>query len=111
MEHTPTPWRQNGPDVMYQDRTVCSCGYWPGEPLEGEEELCAEHEANAARITACVNACEGIKPEAVPELLAACKWARAAINGSYGHVMAQATADTCIRRLRDAIAKARKEGQ
>ena len=40
------------------------------------------------------------------DLRNACKWARAAINGSYGHVMAQATADTCIRRLRNALAKA-----
>jgi hypothetical protein len=29
--------------------------------------------ANAARLVACWNACEGINPEAVPELLEACK--------------------------------------
>lgn len=30
-------------------------------------------EANARRIVACVNACQGLNPEAVPDLLAACK--------------------------------------
>ena len=33
-------------------------------------------EANAARIVACVNACEGINPEAVPEMLEALRWIR-----------------------------------
>ena len=31
-------------------------------------------EANARRIVACVNACEGINPEAVPDLLEAAEW-------------------------------------
>ena len=30
-------------------------------------------EANAERIVACINACEGINPAAVPDLLAACE--------------------------------------
>lgn len=35
------------------------------------------NEANAKRIVACVNACAGINPEAVPDLLEACKKAYA----------------------------------
>jgi hypothetical protein len=35
----------------------------------------AEAAANAARIVACVNGCEGINPEAVKEMLEACRLA------------------------------------
>lgn len=36
-----------------------------------------ENRANAARIVACVNACEGINPKAVPKMLATCKDSKA----------------------------------
>lgn len=48
--------------------------------IESGEIVCVAHgatkqeaEANAARIVACVNACEGINPEAVPMLVEACR--------------------------------------
>ena len=35
-----------------------------------------EADANVSRIVACVNACQGLNPEAIPDLLAACKTIR-----------------------------------
>lgn len=62
-------------------------------------------EANAARIVACWNACVGINPEAVPELLAACKTALSALqcNPKFREN------ETTINALGTALAKA--EGQ
>jgi hypothetical protein len=42
-------------------------------------------EANASRIVSCVNSCAGINPEAVPELLAACKEMLAYIEMRMAH--------------------------
>jgi hypothetical protein len=45
-------------------------------------------EADGLRIVACVNACKGINPEAVPDLLAACKAAMPLVefeSDSRGH--------------------------
>lgn len=56
--------------------------------------------ANAQRIVAFVNACEGINPEAVPEMLEACK---AVVENLLGLVVdRQRLVDICI----NAIAKA-----
>jgi len=41
--------------------------------------------ANASRIVSCVNACAGINPEAVPELLTACKEMLAYIEMKMAH--------------------------
>ena len=69
-KHTPGPWRAIGcrPTVA----KICAGGnnglvadvsaYWFDT---------GQAEANADRIVACVNACEGINPDAVPGLLAA----------------------------------------
>jgi len=51
--HTPEPWK-NDPELG-----VLSL-FW---------KSVEETDANAARIVACVNACAGINPEAVPELV------------------------------------------
>ncbi len=94
-KHTPGPWRLeriDGIDPQY--RILAS---WPAVPyLDTQPEsprehftpespiIVGRHEAkrgvgnihhtgNAERIVACVNACEGINPEAVPELLKAAK--------------------------------------
>ncbi len=60
--------------------------------------------SNARRIVACVNACEGINPEAVPELLEALKIAEDVITtyevSTYGTI----TEDT--KKIRRIIAKA-----
>ena len=45
----------------------------PLAPIHVEVDGGDEAKANAHRIVACVNACEGINPEAVPELLEALK--------------------------------------
>ena len=44
--------------------------------------------ADADRIVACVNACDGINPEAVPDLLAACEAASREISAAVagGHL-------------------------
>ena len=69
--HTPEPWdayldgsdsdvRANGGETV-----ICPMAPYTGSPFGKEAE------ANAKRIAACVNACKGINPEAVPELLEA----------------------------------------
>lgn len=44
-----------------------------------------ENAANAKRIVACINACEGINPKAVPGLLKAARGARAALTQNKTH--------------------------
>ena len=78
-EHTPEPWAigwSGDPDV--EGRAVAS----PLSVIAGTGAISDmlklyrpwdEVEANADRIVTCVNYCEGINPEAVPDLLAACK--------------------------------------
>lgn len=71
-KHTPGPWTAKAnpndwgwdfPNVQDAKncRPICHVPDW--DKPEGE--------ANWARIVACVNACEGINPEAVPDMLAA----------------------------------------
>ena len=56
------------------------------ESREGRVAECrmgtSRGEANAAHIVACVNACEGINPEAVPELLEAAKGIEKALKNA-----------------------------
>jgi hypothetical protein len=78
-------------DAAYEN-AVCHCGQslathsayegHPATPMLREEEQMFKDAAEAirelrgadsARAVACVNACKGINPEAVPELLAACE--------------------------------------
>ena len=73
--HTPEPWGftdhgQNidGDDWYSINRGSIDIAY---ERWSQNDE--PTRRANALRIVACVNACEGINPEAVPELLKACK--------------------------------------
>ncbi len=56
-KHSPTPWRLDNGNIV--DR----CGCTIDDPLD---------EADKPGIVTCVNACEGINPEAVPEMVAAC---------------------------------------
>lgn len=62
-KHTPGPI-----EIRYFDALYAADGY---------ELMCtwdrAQSRANAEHAAACWNACEGINPEAVPKLLAACK--------------------------------------
>jgi hypothetical protein len=68
-----------------------------------------QQEANAARIAVCVNACEGINPEAVPDLLAAMKGLFehcVMIHSQWGDGCNQKEADDAISKARAALAKA-----
>ena len=78
------------------------------ESREGTVAECrvgtARGEANARRIVACWNACEGINPEAVPELLKVAKALELA-----GDLIVPPADHRVVRRLSDlraAIAKA-----
>ena len=78
--HTPEPWAavrntaywEIGTEIdgYYANRIGDVCATDPNHPDAGKQE------ANATRIVACVNACKGINPEAVPDLLEACKEAK-----------------------------------
>lgn len=61
---------------------------------------------NAARIVACVNGCEGINPDAVPDLLAALELVLEWVDGRYGEPFA-AMGCQSYDEARAAIAKAR----
>ena len=63
-KHTPEPW------VIHDRFGICS------KALDKVIVLAADgfpdsHKVNCERIVACVNACAGINPEAVPEMLEA----------------------------------------
>jgi hypothetical protein len=71
--HTPGPWTASFATVRKASAPLAEC-YNDHPLLPGE--------ANAARIVACVNACEGIAdPGAVPDLLAALKSALDIMEG------------------------------
>lgn len=53
-----------------------------------------EADANAARIVACVNACEGINPEAVPDTVKALE---AVIHAAFEPTWAQLVADALAK--------------
>lgn len=72
--HTPTEW-EVGAGPHTRDREVFDNDGMLIADCRTNTRGAAEECANAARIVACVNACEGINPEAVPELLEALKHA------------------------------------
>lgn len=71
-KHTPEPWvatRQPNGSVCIHER-----GLMPHATVYGRADLSSgKIESDSARIVACVNACAGINPEAVPGLLAVCR--------------------------------------
>jgi len=100
--HTPEPWYDS------------STGNHQGLVLsEGDGQSVAvtyQGPADAARIVACVNACKGLNPEAVPEMLAALE------SFTRGIDSAEERGETFVnlnrlnfhrRRFRAAIAKAK----
>lgn len=77
-QHTPEPWYVFGSDAIYSGkagewfgnhRRVADCEWTPHDKRPAPPD--AEDKANASRIVACVNACAGINPEAVPVMLKA----------------------------------------
>ena len=69
----------NGPDIYCANggRHIAYCGPHHTPPSEYPPQCAREDRANADRLAACWNACAGINPEAVPDLLAALKAAAA----------------------------------
>ena len=63
MKHTPEPWKAVGQDIRDGNEDNIVTVPYGDDPEQAE--------ANARRIVSCVNACEGINPDAVPELLEA----------------------------------------
>jgi hypothetical protein len=64
--------------------------------------------ANAARIAACWNACEGLAdPSVLPELVRALEWAIRELNGQnrYDEDVAGEQEENCYRMARAALAK------
>ena len=65
MEHTPEPWTGD-------EASIAGPGEWnPICHASYEDSDSTPHDMR--RIVACVNACQGINPEAVPELLGLAK--------------------------------------
>lgn len=86
-KHTPGPWTYHHEPSLnryavraepFGTETILSISYWSRTPIWDRERA----EADASRIVSCVNACDGINPEAVPDLLAACE---AALSFGEGH--------------------------
>ena len=101
-QHTPGPWKVSTANPYAVNTVSGGIATAHGTDDANYSEFFPSTEqakANARRIVACVNACEGINPEAVPDLLEALKDAVAAYD--------DADLDgAIIRRLRAAIAKA-----
>lgn len=100
--HTPGRWCSNGyaeimggPEPLSEDSLV-AIAYAP----RAREDLGARC-ANAAHIVACVNACEGLNPEGVRELV------EAASNAIDLRDADQSLREPAMRRLMQALAKAR----
>ena len=77
-KHTPEPWTTNGArkasnfgqyEAFITGPEVARVATVQGGNVDTREST----EANAARIVACVNACAGLNPEAVPGLVKALK--------------------------------------
>ena len=101
-KHTKEPWRA----IEYIDPQ------WQIHGSTGEFHVIAltaqgNDEANAKRIVACVNACAGINPDAVKDLLQACKLARQLLTPreSWSDQLAMDVWGAVL----DAIAKAERE--
>ena len=98
-KHTPGPWR------------IGDAGHTVFGPPNGEPapKIIAGGltRANARRIVACVNACEGINPEAVPDLLQACK---AALAYMIDDKASDVSGERALSAIRAAIAKAEGRG-
>jgi len=127
--HTPEPWHWNledysmatlsGPDYMEQHvLAVSPCD----SCLEVAKKKSSDQKpswkwgrcmtptkANADRIVACVNACKGINPEAVPDLLEALERCVSAMCNNDGSQDADTENACAVRRAGVAISIAKGE--
>ncbi len=97
-QHTPGPLKASGSMVFTVDGALVAESYG--------------HTANAEHVVCCWNACEGINPEAVPDLLAACEHLDVCmphddVCARRGHGAAECTC--IVADVRAAIAKAKGE--
>ena len=76
-DHTPEPW------FAYDCNAGTGIGAVDTDDGEHLNLGAMESEANAAHIVACVNACAGINPEAVPEMLKALSACLEALNVAF----------------------------
>jgi hypothetical protein len=110
--HTPGPWASCKPRESHTKHPlIVGTGFHNGKiatmGAPGKFWSTPEREqANADRIVACVNACEGINPEAVPDLVAALEDALLSLKRV--HVDERDWADNpVIQNARAALEKAR----
>ena len=77
-KHAPEPWvisEDSENDILSESYGKGNGWYEVAAPVSGSGND-DDAQANAERIVACVNACEGIDPEAVPAMLEALKAAK-----------------------------------
>lgn len=106
-KHTPGPWRAvpqtNGSKLIAADLKPLGLRIIAFNVARADSII--EDDANAARIVACVNACEGIAdPNVIPEMLAAIK------RISYGLTLPADDVQKSIRTVLDPLI-ARAEGK
>ena len=108
-EHTPGPWRKTTGYIASSAVPHVVAVYVP--PANTCMNWAAgagtnEAEANGRRIVACVNACEGLNPEAVPDLLEAAYISADALeDNAYVSAYSPRTR-AAVKTIRAAIAKA-----
>jgi len=113
IKHTSGEWYTKSFKWIYADGNMIA-KVFSYDPEDDDKSL--PYKANAQRIVACVNACKGIDPEAVPDLLDALEMARQFVrNGiEYGYIVMpdNDTSDPAHKTLpviEVAIAKARRK--
>lgn len=94
-KHTPEPWCK-----LNDCGTVKICGP-QGDCVAVNIGCSCDNEANADRIVSCINACAGINPEAVPDVVAAL---REAVNWADGFTVSGVT-PVYLKSARAALAK------
>lgn len=99
--HTPGDWWQHDTEML---TIVSEDGRAIARFDAKRPELVCR--ANLARTLACVNACKGINPDAVRELLDACKTLTSVIEQLIPEPSARGVADVVLAQARAAIAKA-----
>ena len=118
MKHTPEPWLNVRPGHMLGTYEIGEAEDHLSDSVALPGEQYKEiHKANAERIMACVNGCEGINPEAVPKLLVALEamtgwWLSAEVRAALLKAGYMATHDRITKLAKAAIAEAKgiKEG-
>lgn len=105
--HTPTPWRVKTVHQEFENEdegVICEIG---SIQIVSEEAI-NEREA-AHKIVDCVNACAGINPEAVPDLLEACEhFIKLTNTEQFATVTEGWDSDDCFCNLALALDKVKK---